>query len=177
MIEPLEIVPAKIILNIYRHNTKSNNFSLNDFRGTLYRTNESDCVWDETACGSKLIIEDNGKVIRAPKSLGSWRNVRAKMILENNGIYEWDVIIEKACNDSWIGIASENLNYEGFAGDQPNGWVLGSSGYCCNSNNYIKNYCQPFGDGARITVHLDMNKRTCAFAVNGMKYHHGIIYH
>jgi hypothetical protein len=25
-------------------------------------------------------------------------------------------------------------------------------------------------DGARITVHLDMNKRTCSFTVNGTKY-------
>ncbi|RGB33960.1 hypothetical protein C1646_168187 [Rhizophagus diaphanus] len=139
MIEPLEIVPAKVILNIYRHNTKSNNLNLNDIRGTLvYRTNESDCVWDVTACGSKLIIEDNGKVVKAPESLG-WRSVRAKMILENNG-------------------------------DQLTGCVLGSNGYYCNSGNYIANYCPGFGDGARITVYLDMNKGTCAFTVNGTRY-------
>ncbi|GBC28564.2 hypothetical protein GLOIN_2v1472107 [Rhizophagus irregularis DAOM 181602=DAOM 197198] len=161
IIEPLEIVPAKIILNIYRHNTKSNNFNLNDIRGTLlYRTNESDCVWDETACGSKLIIEDNGKVVRAPKSLGSsWRSVRAKMILENNGIYEWDVIIEKACNASWIGVASENLNYEKFAGNQLTGWVLASSGYYCNSGNYIGNYCPGFGDAKRDLIRDEKQKK------------------
>ena len=31
-------------------------------------------------------------------------------------------------------------------------------------------YCPEFGDGAKITVHLDMNKRTLAFTVNGTKY-------
>ncbi|CAG8726785.1 20818_t:CDS:2, partial [Rhizophagus irregularis] len=32
-------------------------------------------------------------------------------------------------------------------------------------------YCPSFHeDGARITVHLDMNKRTCVFTVNGKKY-------
>ncbi|CAG8603488.1 20152_t:CDS:1, partial [Rhizophagus irregularis] len=74
------------------------------------------------------------------------------------------------CNASWIGVASENLNYEKFAGNQLTGWVLASSGYYCNSGNYIGNYCPGFGDGAIITVHLDMNKRTCAFTVNGTRY-------
>ncbi|CAG8745920.1 uncharacterized protein OCT59_000943 [Rhizophagus irregularis] len=173
IIEPLEIVPTKIILNVYRQSIKSNNFNLNDIRGIPIlpndRINESDYIWDNTACGSKLIIEDNGKVVRAPKSLGSWRSVRAKLILENNGIYEWDVIIEKACNASWIGVASENLNYEDFAGDQPIGWVLGSGGYCRNFGMTVY-YCPPFGDSTKVTVHLDMNKRTCAFTVNGTKY-------
>ncbi|CAB5356810.1 unnamed protein product [Rhizophagus irregularis] len=174
MIEPLEIVPAKIILNIYRQCIKSNNFNLNDIRGIpilpKYRINESDYVWDESACGSKLIIEDNGKIVHAPNDCSSHQNVRAKMILENNGIYEWDVIIEKACYASSIGVASENLNYKEFAGKQLTGWVLGSNGYCYNSGNHINNYCPSFGDSARITVHLDMNKRTCAFTVNGTKY-------
>ncbi|EXX71282.1 hypothetical protein RirG_079890 [Rhizophagus irregularis DAOM 197198w] len=163
MIEPLEIVPAKIILNIYRQCIKSNNFNLNDIRGIP----KIEYVWDETACGSKLVIGDNGKVIRVPKGLGSWRSFRAKMVLEYSYIYEWDVIIEKA---SWVGVASENLNYEDFAGNQPNGWVLGSCGGCYNSGYYKNDYCLSFGDGARITVHLDMNKRTCAFTVNGTKY-------
>ncbi|GBC28567.2 hypothetical protein GLOIN_2v1472107 [Rhizophagus irregularis DAOM 181602=DAOM 197198] len=140
MIEPLEIVPAKIILNIYRQCIKSNNFNLNDIRGIP----KIEYVWDETACGSKLVIGDNGKVIRVPKGLGSWRSFRAKMVLEYSYIYEWDVIIEKA---SWVGVASENLNYEDFAGNQPNGWVLGSCGGCYNSGYYKNDYCLSFGDG------------------------------
>ncbi|CAB5189692.1 uncharacterized protein OCT59_000941 [Rhizophagus irregularis] len=175
IIEPLEIVPARIILNVYRHYTKSNNSNLNDIRGIpilpKYSINESDYVWDESACGSKLIIEDNGKIVHAPNDCTSHQNVRAKITFENNDTFEWDVVFEKVSFASWVGVcSSENFNYEGFAGDQPNGWVLGSSGYCCNSRNYINNYCQPFGDGTKVTVHLDMNKRTCAFTVNGTKY-------
>ena len=90
------------------------------------------------------------------------------MILDNKGIFEWDVIIEKTCSWIWIGVcAPENFNYEIFAGYQSAGWVLGSSGYCYHKSS---NYCPGFGDGAKITVHLDMNKRTCAFTVNGTKY-------
>jgi hypothetical protein len=165
-IEPLEIIPVEIILSFYRHIVKSNNSNLNNTRGipiTMF-------VWDESACGSKLIIEDNRKIVRAPIGCG-FQNVRAKIALENNGIFEWDVIIEKMCTNSWVGVcASENLNYEAFAGDQPTGWVLGSGGRYANSTSRT-NYCPSFRDGTTITVHLDMNKRSCAFTVNGTKYH------
>ena len=34
----------------------------------------------------------------------------------------------------------------------------------------MNNRCSSFRDGAKITVHLDMNERTCDFTVNGKKY-------
>jgi hypothetical protein len=163
IIEPLEIIPDKTFYNVYRHVALSNNLNLSSTRGI------SGYFWDKTACGSNLIIEDNGTIVYALNGCGH-QNVRAKMALENKGIFEWDVIIEKACSDAWVGVcASENLNYEVFAGHQPTGWVLGTYGGCYNSNKPVS-YCPRFGDGTRITVHLDMNKRTCAFTVNGTKY-------
>ncbi|RGB30447.1 hypothetical protein C1646_671684 [Rhizophagus diaphanus] len=164
-IEPLEIVSNEIIFNFYRYVALSNNLNLSNTRGKP----QINYVWDKLACGSKLIIEDNGKIVHAPNGCDH-QNVRTKIALENKGIFEWDVIIEKVCKSAWVGVcASENLNYETFAGSQPTGWLLGSSGYCYNSNKSVK-YCFPFGDGTIITVHLDMNKRTCAFTVNGTKY-------
>ncbi|EXX74116.1 hypothetical protein RirG_054110 [Rhizophagus irregularis DAOM 197198w] len=171
LIEPLKIVPIEIILNIYRQSIKSNNFNLSNTRGKP-QINEIDYVWDKSACGSNFIIEDNGKIVCAPNDC-SYQNVRAKIAFESNGIFEWDVIIEKACGNTWIGVcASENLNYETFAGIQPTGWVLSSGSELRNHNSYIVNYCPTFHeDGAKITVHLDMNKRTCAFTINdGKKY-------
>ena len=92
------------------------------------------------------------------------------MTFDSKGIFEWDIIIEKACPYIYVGVCSpENFNYETHAGSQPTGWVLGSSGYCWNSCEYL-DYCPIFGDGAKITVHLNMNKRTFAFIVNGRKY-------
>ncbi|CAB5189615.1 unnamed protein product [Rhizophagus irregularis] len=169
-IEPLEIIPAEIILGIYRNIVSLNSLNFNDIRGKPHIINEIDYVWDETACGSRLIIEDNGKVVRAPNNLNSYQSVRAKMLLENKGIFKWDVIIEKGYNYAWVGVcASENFNSEVYAGGQPTGWVLGSGGYCRNFGMTVY-YCPPFGDSTKVTVHLDMNKRTCAFTVNGTKY-------
>ncbi|CAB4403529.1 unnamed protein product [Rhizophagus irregularis] len=126
IIEPLEIVPDKIISNAYRYIALSNN--LNNTRGTSI--NEIDYVWT----------------------------------------FEWDVIIEKICSWSLVGVcASKNFHYQTFAGNQPTGWVLGSGGLYNPASGFY--YCPSFHeDGARITVHLDMNKRTCAFTVNGKKY-------
>ncbi|CAB5189634.1 unnamed protein product [Rhizophagus irregularis] len=170
IIEPLGIIPTGIIYSAYRHTALLNNNSyLSSIRGKQKIINESDYVWDVSTCESKLIIENNGKIVQVPNNCGR-QNVRAKMTLESKDIFEWDVIIEKTCNCAWVGVcASENFNYEIFAGDQPTGWVLGSNGFCRNSNRELK-YCPSFGDGTKVTVHLDMNKGTCSFTVNGTKY-------
>ncbi|RGB33985.1 concanavalin A-like lectin/glucanase domain-containing protein [Rhizophagus diaphanus] len=169
IIEPLGIIPIETTLSVYRYMALSINLNLSNTRAKPINLVSYYYVFDVTACGSKLIIEDNGKIVHAPNGHG-FQSVRAKIALENKGIFEWDVIIEKTCGHAWVGVcASENFNYETFAGSQPTGWVLGSSGYFGNSSKGMK-YCPPFGDGTIVTVHLDMNKRTCAFTVNGTKY-------
>jgi hypothetical protein len=172
IIEPLEITPFKMISNVYKQIIKSNNLYSNGIRGiSMYKFKESDYVWDESACGSKLIIEDNGKVVRAPAGNYGHQSIRAKMPLDYKGIFEWNVIIEKYCTDTWIGVCtSENFNYEDWAGRQSTGWVLGTDGDFSNSNKR-SNYCLLFRkDNTKITVHLNMYKKTFAFSVNGIKY-------
>ncbi|GES97512.1 hypothetical protein GLOIN_2v1777853 [Rhizophagus clarus] len=167
-IEPLKIIPSEVILEVYRFKTLSDKSDLNVIRGGPIC--EFNYVWDESACGPNLIIEDDGQIVQATENCNSHQNVRAKIKLESEDIFEWDVIIEKVCTHAWVGVcASENLDYEKFAGEQPTGWVLGSYGGCYNSNKAM-GYCPSFGDGTKVTVHLDMNKRTCAFTVNGIKY-------
>ncbi|RGB21317.1 concanavalin A-like lectin/glucanase domain-containing protein [Rhizophagus diaphanus] len=168
-VEPLKIIPTEIIFNVYRHVALLSNLDSCDIRGKPI--NLSGYVWDEKACGSKLIIKDNGKIVHAPYGCSIHQNVRAKISLESNDIFEWDVIIEKVCCNAWVGVcASENFDYDTIAGIQPTGWVLGDYGHCYNSNRGVIGYCPLFGDGTIVTVHLDMNKRTCAFTVNGTKY-------
>ncbi|CAI2169327.1 4342_t:CDS:1 [Funneliformis geosporum] len=172
IIEPLNIIPVETIFNVYRHKAISNNTDSNEVRGCIPASIKSSYVWDESTSGSKLIIEDNGKVVRASDTCQNHQSVRAKMTLENQGIFEWDVIIEKACMWAWVGVcAKENFNYEEFAGTQSTGWVLGNSGSIYYSSKYKEGYCSNFTtDNSKVTVHLDMNKRTCSFTVNGVKY-------
>ncbi|GBB93895.1 hypothetical protein RclHR1_02250005 [Rhizophagus clarus] len=111
------------------------------------------------------------RIIAASDFNSTQQCVRAKVALGDKGIFEWDIIIEKACGASWIGVcASENFNYETWAGGQTTGWVLGSDGSYSHAGVRNSSYCPPFGDGARITVHLDMDRRTCTFTVNGIRY-------
>jgi hypothetical protein len=166
-IKPLKIIPDEII----QHNSESINSNLNNIRGIpIYRIKESDLLWDESACGSNLIIENNGKIVQAKNNCYLHQSVRAKIAFENKGIFEWDVIIENS-EWPWIGVcASEYFNYEIWAGSQPTGWVLGSAGHCVNYKNWV-NYCPSFrGTTTKVTVHLNMYKRTCSFTVNGTKY-------
>uniref|UniRef100_U9TCU8 BTB domain-containing protein n=1 Tax=Rhizophagus irregularis (strain DAOM 181602 / DAOM 197198 / MUCL 43194) TaxID=747089 RepID=U9TCU8_RHIID len=136
---------------------------LNDNRGM------PNYVYDESACDQNLLLRIMEQF------------VSAKVVLGNKGVFEWDVIIEKSCRSAAVGVcASKNFNYETLAGNQTTGWVLGSIGYCCNFGNYIENYCPLFGDGTKITVHLDMNKELAllqSMEKNIWKYQHGIIYH
>jgi hypothetical protein len=37
------------------------------------------------------------------------QNVRTKMLLDSNGIFEWDVIIEKACLNAWVEVCSSRI--------------------------------------------------------------------
>jgi hypothetical protein len=93
------------------------------------------------------------------------------MILDNKGNFEWDVIIEKTCAQAWAGVCSPeeySINYEELSSAQSM-WVVGSSGYTYHNSDRLKKH-PSFGDGTKITFHLDMNKRTCAFTINGTKY-------
>ncbi|RGB37196.1 hypothetical protein C1646_59441 [Rhizophagus diaphanus] len=168
IIDPLEIVPVDVIINAYRFLIKNKNLPAT--RGIPYTDDKSGYVWDKQASGSQLSIERNGAVVRAIRGCSTHQNVRASIEIFDLGIYEWDVIIEKSCTYAWIGIcSSEEFNYECFVGVQASGWVFGSNGLCYNNNHCI-NYGTTFGEGDIITVHLNMDNRTCAFSINGKKF-------
>ena len=85
------------------------------------------------------------------------------MMLDNKGILEWDVIIEKTCYAAWIGICtSENFDYESSSLSKM--FALCSTGFY-NSPDYIEYYCPSFEDGTKVTIHLGIKE-----LVNGKKY-------
>ncbi|CAI2176215.1 18758_t:CDS:2, partial [Funneliformis geosporum] len=74
---------------------------------TALRLQDRFLIRVESACGSRLIIEENVKIVRTLK--GNHQSVRAKVVLENKYIFEWDVIIEKHCTQSFVG---EPVHYD-----------------------------------------------------------------
>ena len=73
IIKPLNIISAEII----QHNTESINSDLNDIRGIpICKINKSKLFWDISACESKLIVEDNGKLYVHQMML----NIHAKVL-------------------------------------------------------------------------------------------------
>ncbi|RIA84160.1 hypothetical protein C1645_832704 [Glomus cerebriforme] len=168
-----EILPRKLIDNMLAyHMVPKEKFKIINISPQRFTSRLPRYVWDKFASGTKLIIDDDEKSVGAKNDCNSCQNVRAQIRLEDSGIFEWDIIIEKTCSFAWVGVcASENFNYETFAGYQSTGWVLGSNGYCWNSAKSLK-YCPSFinENGVKITVRLNMIKRTCAFTINNIKY-------
>ena len=115
---------------------------------------------------------DNGKVVQASDYCCLYQNVRALVALNNkynDGIFEWDVIVEKVdkdCDTIYIGVCAS----ADFDREDADEWVLKSNGICLNDQLVETKYCPTFGEGAKITVHLDMNNKTCVFTINGKGY-------
>ncbi|CAB5363511.1 uncharacterized protein OCT59_000766 [Rhizophagus irregularis] len=160
IIEPLEITPS---VRVYGHQIRSQNSGINYIRGipSLYKFAY---VWDRSRCGSNLIIEDNGEVVQAASDCRNYQSVKAKIAFESKELFEWEITVEVFRDTVWVGLTSR----KGFA------WAIGSDGSYYNADSKTKektkNYCRPFGQGTKVIVHLDMNKRTCAFTVDNIRY-------
>ncbi|CAB4440186.1 unnamed protein product [Rhizophagus irregularis] len=103
---------------------------------------------------SNIIEPLNDKsVISQSSSHHEW--IRMKIPISGQGLlFEWGIMVEKICEYFWA-----------------YGWVFGSNGVIChNTHSYRIKYGQTFKEKDRITVHLDMEKRTCSFSVNGKRY-------
>ncbi|CAI2176187.1 18520_t:CDS:2 [Funneliformis geosporum] len=76
-------------------------------------------------------------IVRAPNDCNEHQSVRAKVAFENQGTFEWDVIIEKHCVIAW----ALSVSYK-------------------DENGVYYPYFPSFkNDNSKVTVHLDMNKK------------------
>ncbi|CAI2186447.1 16482_t:CDS:1 [Funneliformis geosporum] len=159
--EPLNIISKNALLEFFRYHAKVKTPAPYT-RGMPFLT------WDNKHCGNGLTIHDDEFTVSNKNS--GHQTVRTKEIICGKGIYEWDIIIEECCVSTWVGVCTESgLDYNDFAGYQPHGWAFGSCGSVYN-NNKESGYASSFGKGDRISVHLNMNEKTCAFSINGTKY-------
>ncbi|CAG8642366.1 16208_t:CDS:2 [Acaulospora morrowiae] len=155
IIEPLEVVPYKILLGAYRHKAK-NEVVLEEKKVLMEFT------WDRNFCGPNLVS--------ASSDIRYNERVRAIQPIES-GIHNWDVIIEAPSTSDWVGVCGEG-DVINFSCDDYNSkvWILGSTGHVSNNAQQRPYGTPPFGRNTKVTVHLNMYDRSLAFSVNDVRY-------
>ncbi|CAG8484365.1 6425_t:CDS:1 [Paraglomus brasilianum] len=162
-IEPLGIISADVINQLYRYYALGN-IPLPQMRDGMI------LQWDPKHCGDGLDIAEDGCVVVTAPNTKTRPSIRANKLFYGSEVYEWDIIVEQPCNYVWIGVVSaECVDFNGFFGTSAHGWAIGSNGYKCTNNEYNR-YGQPFGKGAIVTVHLDLNNKKISFTINGYDY-------
>jgi len=184
VIEPLDIIPKETLLETYRVQAR-NKGPLSCRRGdpkavplptaiselatsSTLRWDE-ELHWDKFKCGDKLMISANNALAETHSRCQVHQSISAKLPICDNGVYEWDFVIVRTCSVMWIGVCTEGIDFGKFLGTQ-DAWVIGSNGTKYNPPASSSQYGVAFGDGTTVTVHLDMNQRTCGFTINGVKY-------
>ncbi|RIA98962.1 hypothetical protein C1645_800951 [Glomus cerebriforme] len=167
-VEPFDIYSDNTIRDVYR--SMSLNEGLELIRGVpIFKWKK----WKGDTSDYQIIISSDGFVAEAINSsffgylLKQPKSIFGDLIFksnESNGIYEWDILVEKLdgnIGDVYIGICDMNEKCE-----IDREWVLGSDGFAYHNKQLPKWYSKKFKEGDKITVHLDMKNRTCAFSIN-----------
>ncbi|RIA85820.1 concanavalin A-like lectin/glucanase domain-containing protein [Glomus cerebriforme] len=125
-----------------------------------------------STCGYNMCLYRSPFVVTSNSLSQGW--VRTVVPVSGRGLVEWDIVVEKMCRQFWVGICTVkgfDVDYDSWLGKHEYGWVFGSNGFIChNTSNSIDRYGQNFNEKDKITVHLDMDERTCSFSVNERRY-------
>ncbi|GES78614.1 hypothetical protein GLOIN_2v1546064 [Rhizophagus clarus] len=164
-IEPMNVFPSEMITDAYRFKLQEENNLFRSIRGIpIFR-------WNENNLRNNLYISKDGFTLQADQNLDAYKHVMGDLIIRGKGIYEWDIIIEKLCKIIYIGICDhKKFNQECYNNNnQYYGWVLGSDGFVYNKKNWKKYTSEKFKEGDKVTIHLNMTDKTCAFSVNNIR--------
>ncbi|CAG8751969.1 16753_t:CDS:1 [Dentiscutata erythropus] len=166
IIQPLKIVPEEILKEAYT-------FKANK-RLIFKEKNGNPFKFDSASSGKQLIFNEDysevSSVVTKPEMM-IYQSVRSQYIITESGEHEWEVIIEEIgdASNCYIGICDEYCEFNTFLGNSVNAWVFNRQGTCWN-NGIFSRYGSEFNVGDTITVHVDMDQRTCAFSVNGKRH-------
>ncbi|RIA90135.1 concanavalin A-like lectin/glucanase domain-containing protein [Glomus cerebriforme] len=168
--EPLcDLVDPKTLIFIYRKQAL--------LAGKYFSILQTNFQWDVYCCGRRMLIDIQSPfVVTSQSNAFEW--IKTKIPISGQDLVEWDIIVEKLCDCFWVGICTSdgyNVDYNTWLGKHAYGWVFGSKGVTRHNSKIEKDkdkskYGQKFKENDRITVHLDMKKRTCSFSVNGTNY-------
>ncbi|CAG8765472.1 3341_t:CDS:1, partial [Acaulospora morrowiae] len=144
VIEPLDIIPINKITDSYRFQACKKYLSQEYYRTQIY-----DFKWDINGRGPNISISEDGYTISTTENMAAHQSVRTNYLM-SNGIYEFHVLFEKVCLNSWVGVCDEDLDFSHFAGDQPNGWILGTNGCYYHNRQSIQGMSDFRKDNAKV---------------------------
>ncbi|RIA98953.1 hypothetical protein C1645_588186 [Glomus cerebriforme] len=154
-IEPYNVFSVKKVKNVYR--SKALGEGLEFIRGVpIFK-------WKYDV---NLKVSNGGFTIETKKIMSS-KSIFGDLIFKGQGVYEWNILIEKLYKTVYIGICDINENLKKKDRNY-HGWVLGSDGYVYHKDEW-KWYDAKYKEGDKVTVHLDMKNKTCAFSINKNK--------
>jgi hypothetical protein len=158
-----DLVDSKILIDVYRKQAL--------LAGSYFSMLKNAFQWKV----KRYRQLDDPFVYDSQSSAHEW--VRTKFPFSGQDLVEWDIVIEKMCKSFWVGICTDNgfnVNNNSWLGQHSYGWVLGSNGFICHHKKdkepFKNKYGQKFNEKSRITVRLDMGKRTCSFTIDGNRY-------
>ncbi|CAG8609900.1 2348_t:CDS:1 [Ambispora gerdemannii] len=161
VIDPLKILPEDRLLKAYRfHSIRPQDNSLITHRGFMFK-------WDQTACGSILILSNDKTEVEAVSAHRHVQSIRAMQALFDKQTIEWDILIQKIGKLISVGVCTEECDFSKNLSIQSTGWCMSSTGSYYHNNISTKYELPPFIEKDIITIHLDMTQRTCAFSING----------
>lgn len=154
-VEPFNIFSVEEIKDVYY--SKTQNEGSGFIRGVpIFK-------WEKY---EQLTVSDDGYIVEVVENLTKPKSTLGDLTFKGEGVYKWDILIEKLCGKVYIGVCDMNEVKTLNRTDQEyRGWVLGSDGYAYHNNKYIW-YDAKFKRGDRVTVHLNMKMKTCAFSIN-----------
>ncbi|CAB4460610.1 uncharacterized protein OCT59_010161 [Rhizophagus irregularis] len=162
--DPEEIKTHVEPYNIYSNeDIKNTYFSISSGKGLGFIRGVPIFKWKNDK--PDLIVSDYGFTVEANNTQS--KSILGDLVFKGRGVYEWNISVKKLRKTIYIGVC--NINVDLNKNDQDyHGWVLGSDGYVYHEKKY-KWYDAKFKEGDKVTVHLDMKYRTCAFSINDNK--------
>jgi len=134
--------------------------------------------WDETKKKASLVLADDGMSVRSVA--GEWATVGGDIVLDE-GVHEWEITLaEYSTSNSYnvaIGVVPATFTdwnmttLIGYSGKEGWGFITGTGQTCCQTNGgavtaYTNNN-PPCAVGSKILVHLDLDKHTLEYSING----------
>ncbi|CAG8464978.1 10514_t:CDS:2, partial [Acaulospora morrowiae] len=164
LFDPLNLISKDKLMSAYKVHLRGS--ILPKFRGIQNSQiiSSKDVRWDIHECDQNINLDNDRYVASIDSNIDYIQRAKTNYVL-TSGTHECKFIIEKLDKSVWIGVCSDDCRLA-----ENNEWTLGSDGLCHHNNESSKYLLKEIVEGTKVTVHVDMDKKTCAFSINGKRH-------